>query len=107
MLNPGELDQSIEIQELTIGQDEYGAPVETSGPAAGAPKWAKLRPLRGQEKLLAQQVRSEEQTRFVIRRWASLDAAVHKILHGGKVWDITSVEDHGAREAIMVVWAKT
>jgi SPP1 family predicted phage head-tail adaptor len=98
-------DQPIEIQALTVVSDGMGSTVETWAAAAGSPKWAKVEPLRGLERIEAGQLDQVAEVKFQIRRWADLTAA-HRIVHQGKTWSITSVEDHG-RKGFMVVWART
>ena len=100
-----QFDTPITIEKLTVTSDGMGSTVEAWATAAGAPLWAKVEPLRGQERLLAGQLSEVAQVKFTIRRWPGLTSS-HRIIQGGQTWLITSVEDHG-RHGYMVVWAKT
>lgn len=56
-MNPGELDKRVTIQHATVTDDADGAPVE--GFADGFKRWAKVRPVRGREAYVNDQVLGE------------------------------------------------
>lgn len=103
-MNIGKLDQAISIYTITIGQNEYGEPVETQTLCAGAPKWAKMEPLRGLTRVTAQTLTAVIETKFIVRRWADLTPA-HRLKHGSDWWNIQSIEDH-QRKGYQVLWCK-
>jgi len=98
-------DEPIEIQALTLEEDGMGGSTEAWAAVAGSPKWAAVRPLRGVERIQAGQLQEQAEVKFHVRRWADLDAT-KRIIHRGKTWSITSVEDHH-REGYMIAWART
>jgi len=71
-------------------QDSYGAPVESWSEVAAL--WAAKEPLSGREFFDAQQVFSENVTRFRIRYREGVDTTM-RIAHGGRLYNIKSILD--------------
>lgn len=78
-----------------------GSPTETWATAAGAPLWAEMIPLRGVERIEAGKLEAATEVKFRIRRWSSLTSK-HRIIHSGRTYRITGIEDNG-RAGDMVV----
>ena len=89
-MRAGTLDQRIVIERLEGGVDELGQPFEDW--ATVATVWASVQPLVGREFIAAQAVQSEVTTRVVIRYMAGLTAA-DRVLHNGRVYEVTAVLD--------------
>lgn len=93
MIIPGRLDQIIEIQSVTSAADAMGGTTETWAAVTGAPKRAEYIPLRGIERIESGKLESETSFKLRIRRYSALDSA-HRIVHGGKTYRITGIEDY-------------
>lgn len=84
----GQLRSLITIQVRAGGQDGFG---EASGGWGDVTQvWASVQPLSGRELLSAQQVRGEVSHRVRCRYLAGITSA-HRILYGGRVFDIQAV----------------
>ena len=89
-MRAGTLDQRVTLERLTGGVDELGQPFEDW--ATVATVWASVQPLVGREFIAAQAAQSEVTTRVVIRYMAGLTAA-DRVLHDGRVYEVTAVLD--------------
>ncbi len=104
MIFAGKLDTPISIQAVTEAQDAYGTPVETWTAVASTPTRAEYIPIRGAENVEVQKRTSNTVFKLRIRRWSGLTPK-HRIIVKGMTADITSIEDYG-RKNDMVVWCE-
>ncbi len=93
MIRAGKLDQVIAIQALTVTQDGMGASVEAWATVSVAPTRAAYIPLRGLESLEAGKLESSTLFKLRIRRYSSMDTK-HRVIHNGKTYRITGIEDY-------------
>ena len=92
----GDLRHRVTIQQLVVGQDDYGQPLNTWKDAATV--WAKVEDLTGREYFAAQQVPTAEvSTRVTIRWRADIEPAM-RVVHGARVLDIKAVLDPDGRK---------
>lgn len=90
-MNAGQLDQTITFDSASVVQAANGE--ETITWVAGVTVWASVEPLTGREKLTAEQVLAELDTRIRVR-WSADIAAVtpkHRIRHGSAIYNIVSI----------------
>jgi SPP1 family predicted phage head-tail adaptor len=91
----GLLDRRVTIQALSIAPDGSGQEVETWTPVATV--WMRVRPFRGGERFLAQQVVGKAVTTFEAR-YRSDVTVKNRLLYDGKNWDIADVRQIGRKE---------
>lgn len=99
--NPGRFDTPCQFFAQVYTTNDYGEPVYEWDNPLDAPRWCKVEPLKGVERVTAQQTYTEIPCKVVIRRWD-----VHltdEIEFRGERWQITGIEDYG-RQGIMVLW---
>ena len=89
-MRAGTLDQRVTLERQQSGVDELGQPFDDWTTVATV--WASVQPLVGREFIAAQAVQSEVTTRVVIRYMAGLTAA-DRVLHNGRVYEVTAVMD--------------
>jgi len=96
-MRAGRLRDLIEIQELTVEQDEYGGTYEEWNTWKHV--WAKIEFLRGRTLFEAQAAASEAQGRIYIRHVDGISPEM-RIKHGDKYLEILSVlpADNKSRE---------
>jgi SPP1 family predicted phage head-tail adaptor len=94
-----QLNRKIAIQSRTVTKDAYGQQ-STSWTTISTP-FACIRPLSGNELVVAQAVNAEVQVEFRIRYRSSVLAA-NRIVYAGKYYDIKSVLD----ESMAHVWLR-
>lgn len=92
--DPGRLDQRVTLQQATRTADGLGGYVK--GWSDVATLWARVEPLAGRERDMAQQVESPRDYRVTIRRRADVTTA-HRLLWQGNALNIRFVADEGAR----------
>lgn len=88
-MKSGNLDQRITL-ERQGGKDELGQPLDEWTPLGAC--WAAVLPLQGREYIAAQAMQSEVTTRIVIRFRPGITPA-DRVVHEGRVYNITSVID--------------
>jgi SPP1 family predicted phage head-tail adaptor len=91
----GLLDRRVTIQSLSTAPDGSGQEVETW--TAVATVWMRVRPFRGSERFLAQQVVGKAVTTFEAR-YRSDVTVKNRLLYDGKNWDIADVRQIGRKE---------
>lgn len=115
LIRSGDLRERVTIQRKSVTRNSFGEEVESWSPIAGGPSlwpagatlnpllqsaraavWAKVEPLAGRERLMAQQMGSTADVRVTIR-YRSDVAVTDRLVWRGKPLDITSVADVGAR----------
>lgn len=93
----GNLDRRVTIQQRTDVQDTYGAPVPTWSDLAEV--WAQVTPVRGVERMTAEQLTSDATTRIRIRYRAGITELL-RVSYEGKVYQIHAVLEVGRREGL-------
>ena len=93
-MQPGELDQRVQIQQQTRTPDGGGGYVE--GWSTTATVWAQVRPLSGRERDQAQQQEADVRYRVRIRYRSGVTAA-ERIVWRGQAMQIRSVLEAGPR----------
>lgn len=88
ILQAGEFDQRITIQQPAIGQDAYGQLVTGWDDVCAV--WAKKSDMTGREYLAAAATQAEVTTKITIRYRAGITAAM-RVLHGADVYNIATV----------------
>ena len=100
-MQAGKLDQRVTVERLQGGVDELGQPL----PDTWAPLftcWAAVTPLVGREYIAAGALLSEVTARIRMRYRPGITAA-DRVIHGGKVYGITSVADvHSSRRELQL-----
>ena len=96
----GERRHRVVFQRATISQDAYGEPDQTWTTLCTS--WALVQPIRGSERLSANEVQSDVDHRIVTRYRSELSAldAGDKATWNGRTFDIRSViwRDHTMKE---------
>jgi SPP1 family predicted phage head-tail adaptor len=99
-MNPGKLDRRISIYVRTVTRDDTGTRVEKWTEQEKV--WAEMM----QDKGSKSEVADTEQPRQ-IRKWRiryrEIDSANHRIIYGGKTYQITGTEQTGGREGYLIV----
>lgn len=91
----GRLDRRITIQARSVTQDSFGAEIATW--ADDTTVWAEVRPIRGSERWAAMEVTADLPMKFTIR-WRNEPSTVdNRIVYGGRIYDIQSVNEIGRR----------
>jgi SPP1 family predicted phage head-tail adaptor len=86
----GRLNKKVELQSYTEAKDSVGGTIRTWSTYATV--WAAIKPFRGRERLLAQQVQAIDQSRIIIR-YDSRVSADDRVLFGTRIYEITAVID--------------
>lgn len=99
MLAAGRLDRRIVIESRSVSRSESGEETETW--ATYATVWSRKQPMTGREFYSAggSQNVPAETARFVVRYLAGITAQ-HRIVEGGKTWNIRNVAELGRQEAL-------
>ncbi len=102
--DPGELDQSITIEEPILADDSsgIGKTVTWTALTTDPTPFARVRPVSGQERTLAAQVDAVTRYRVLIRRRGDLTEDM-RIVWLGKNMNITAIADPGPRGAFMTL----
>ena len=98
-MRSGKMDRLITIGEFTSVQDSYGQETETWTEFATV--WAEKIDIKARERFAAQQDIAEETTRFRIRWLAGLTPKM-RIVHDGKVYNITGIAELGRRGGLEI-----
>ena len=103
MINAGQLDKRVKIQQATEARDAHGQPIETWSDLASV--WASIEPLRGREFFAARQFQAETTHKVTIRHRAGIGPRM-RLLFGSRVFRIEAVIDprerHEALELMCV-----
>lgn len=104
-MRAGKLRHRIEIQQKTITQDAYGAPVITWTKFADV--WASVEPLNSREFFAAQSVQSEVSGKIILRYLYGITTKM-RVVHAGEVYDITGALNDGksGKEYIVLMVSK-
>lgn len=94
-LNIGELDRQIRIETPTQSRGSMGG-MATSWTLLDT-VWAKKIDLRGNERLLAQQITTEAELKFRIRYRADFDETARVVDEAGKAFVILHIAEFGRR----------
>lgn len=85
MLNAGQYDQRVTLQRRSTTQDSFMQ--QSTSWTDIATVWAKARPMRGRDKLLAGQAQSTIDVQFCVRYRVDVDASC-RVLWSGVPYDI-------------------
>lgn len=96
-MRAGDLDRRVTIQQRTDTQDSYGEPIAAWADLAEV--WAQVTPVRGVERLTAEQLTSDVTTRFRIRYRAGITEQM-RLSYEGRVYQIHAVLELGRREGL-------
>jgi SPP1 family predicted phage head-tail adaptor len=102
LVRAGPLDRRIAIQGQTISQSDSGEEVVTWSTVATV--FAAKVELHGAERFAAKQLTGKSVVTFRFR-WSEATAAItseHRIIYGGREYDVTDVREIGRREGIEV-----
>ena len=102
-MNPGALNQRVEISRFTSEQDEIGQPIEAWVTLATV--WAAVEPQAGREFIAAGAVQSELTTKVRIRWMAGITTG-DRLTHEGRVYNVTSVVDYRSAGRELVLMCK-
>lgn len=102
-MTPGQLNQRVTVERVTLTQDDYGAPVEAW--ATLATVWAAVEPLSGREYMLSLSAQSEVTTRIRMRYRPGITSA-DRVIHEGTVYGITSVIDYKSANRELVLMCR-
>jgi len=105
MIRAGNLDTVVQFQAFTASVDAVGSPTQTWAAIAGAPTRAQRIPLRGSELIEASKLTAMEPVKLRVRRDERILPEGRAVI-GGKIFNVTSVEDYG-RKNDMVLWCDT
>ena len=94
-MRSGSLDRKITIEQKTVSRNTFGEEVETW--ATFSSVWAKVIPLRGQERFESKLVNAEVDTMFRIRYLSGVLPTM-RVVHETRLYDIHSVIEIGRRE---------
>ena len=100
MPNPAKMDRRITLQVKTTTQNDYGEPIVTWTTYARI--WAEKKDMKGLEKFIAQQVRAEIDTRFVIRYRDDV-SLTDRLTFESRDYDIQQVIEIGRRESLEII----
>lgn len=96
-MRTGLLRHRIEIQEQAQTRDAGNQVIRKWSTVFT--RWGEILPLRGQERVEAEQVKSKTTVKIRLRYCAALTTQ-HRLKHGGKFYNIESVINVGEREII-------
>lgn len=102
-MRTGSLDQRVNIERLTITQDEIGAIVEAW--EALATVWAAVEPLNGREYFAANTTLSETTTRIRTRYRPDL-IVTDRVNHEGTIYNINSIINPRSENREIVLMCK-
>ena len=98
MINAGQLDKRVKIQQATVARDAHGQPIETWSDLASV--WASIEPLRGREFFAARQFQAET-THKLTGHWISGVLPTMRISHGSRTFGIEAVINVGERNRVL------
>ena len=107
-MNIGKLDRRIAIQSRILTKDDAGGIVESWQDVCFS--WAEKLEQRGNESVMANADKADNQTMWRIRYKATFRgvtaAGSYRLIYGGEVFDITHVKEEG-RKIAMVLTTQT
>jgi head-tail adaptor len=117
-MRAGPLDRRVIVQRVTRSLGDDGGPIETWA-AVGPARWARRRPVSGEERFTTEQLAAKEQVEFQLR-WSSDLAALQPLdqiiepasdasfspVPTRSIYDIVAVQEVGRREGLRVVTAR-
>lgn len=101
-MRAGKMPHRIKIQADTPTRDVLGAETSAWATIAGGNCWARIEPLSGQERWVAQQVNAES-TLKVTMRYDSALTEQHRILFGSRVLQINAISNTDEMNKELVV----
>lgn len=104
-MNAGDLSWRIAIERVTIGYDEFNAPIEKWATLACV--WSEKKDIKDRERLLADGTSADITTRFRIR-YSALLADINpkdRVIYAGRIYDIFGVKEVGNREGFEITAA--
>lgn len=115
MIKAGELDRQIAVERNTPTQNSHGEPI-ASWARIGRARWAKYRPLLGNERFIADQFIAQEQVEWTVR-WANDLETLNpkdRIVYppddtspaAQTIYDIMAVHEIGLREGFRIMTAR-
>ena len=99
MIRIEELDQRVTLLEPTVTASAAHEPVTTF--SAAATVWARVKGLRGAEKLQAQQTYGTAMREVLIRYYRGVDQT-WRLRHGSAEYDIREIVEVGRREGLLL-----
>lgn len=102
-MRPGTLRHRVEIQALTVTEDDIGNQVYEWQTIATV--WASVEPLKGREYWAAAQIQAETTVKVTIRYLAGITTA-HRVEFGEKLYDIQSIIDPEERNRELILMCK-
>jgi len=87
-MNTGWLTQRIELQSATETRNAYGE--ATAVWATYATVWGGVQPVRGVERVAAQQTQADEETKVIIRYRTDVSVK-HRVKHGSRYLSVNAV----------------
>lgn len=93
----GKLDRRVTIQRKQVTRDDFGG--EVIAWAEVCTVWARIIPLRGSERFVAQQEQADRDARVQMRWWPGITPAM-RVIYEGRVWDIEAVAELGRRDGL-------
>jgi head-tail adaptor len=114
-MHAGRLDRLIRIERKTITQDAAGQEVETWAALGPTKHAASVRPVRGDERFLAQQFIAREQTEFQVRKFTAIEDLnpLDRIVYPASstpptssIYDILAVHELGRGEGFKIIAAR-
>jgi SPP1 family predicted phage head-tail adaptor len=99
-LRAGLLDRRVRLERRVEETDDSGQSVPRWLPLAEV--WARVEPLGGREGFGQQQWVATGDVRFTIR-WRPDVTPLHRVIHGGREFDVVSVAEDGRREALLII----
>lgn len=110
-MRTGLLRHRVEIQALTVTEDEIGNQVEEWVKVAEA--WAAIEPIQGNEKLTAAYMQAETTHKVTMRPPGIEITPAHRIIFGSRIFEIESVinVEERNRELVLMcvekIWSTT
>lgn len=98
-MNAGELDNRIEIQQLTESRDSFGQPIKSWSLLAAV--WSKFIPATSSESVTAEQRSSVNQAMFEIRYRRGITPRM-RVKHDGAYWEIEGVHEPERRVKLVL-----
>ena len=103
MSSAGHFDQRVTLERFTSEQDNTGQMLEAWAPLASV--WAAVEPQAGREFVAAGAQQSELTTKIRIRHRPGITSA-DRVIHDGKVFNITSVVDYRSQKRELVLMCR-
>ncbi len=101
MTRAGEMDRMITFRQNTPTQNDLGEPIASWSTLAVV--WARVRPVREEEKFTFEQSAAFEQMEFTVRFQERFKDYKLAIVHDSKTFDILAIKEVGRREALAII----